>query len=262
MANEDPEPLGQGATPPSLEARVGWLGIAFASLYLGSVYIKLPAVRPGITFGDVIDIATPLVLVVLFARVVRALDPALAVREKAGLPRMPATACFLLLLGAFALVLGHGMHAAANSIHDAIVRVGTFDPFGLINWWDERVSHVAIDSSKLMMCVGLTALEGGWAAGGVRAGDASEAPGAGGILALGAAAYGFIYFAAGVEGQTVALLLPFSVIYLLWSLKRGRPFPPVRRFYTLGALVSILLFAVWGIWHRGFPEFSSVGLIP
>jgi hypothetical protein len=60
----------------------------------------------------------------------------------------------------------------------------------------------------------------------------------------------------------VPLVLPFCVAYLAWSLAKGRPFPPVRRFYTLGALVSILLFAIWGIWHRGFPEFSAVGLIP
>ena len=257
MGNEDPEPVARAA-PALLEARLGWLGIAFAFLYLGSVYMKIPAVRPGITAGDLIDIATPVVLILLFARVGRALGPALTQRESAERARGPATARMLLLMGGFALVLGHGMHVAANSIHDAIARSGTPDPFGLVNWWDERVSHAAIDGSKLMMCAGLTALEGLRGAD-ARAGGAS---GAGGLLTAGALGYGFIYFAAGVEGQTVTLLLPFSAIYLLWSLRRGRPFPPVRRFYTLGALVSVVLFAVWGIWHRGFPEFSAVGLIP
>jgi hypothetical protein len=26
-------------------------------------------------------------------------------------------------------------------------------------------------------------------------------------------------------------------------------------------LIAIILFAVWGIWQHGFPEFSEVGLI-
>jgi len=30
---------------------------------------------------------------------------------------------------------------------------------------------------------------------------------------------------------------------------------------TVAALVSLLLFAIWGIWQRGFPEFSHAGLI-
>jgi uncharacterized protein involved in response to NO len=36
---------------------------------------------------------------------------------------------------------------------------------------------------------------------------------------------------------------------------------PVRLFYTIAALTSILLFLVWGVWHRGFPEFSRTGLL-
>jgi hypothetical protein len=174
----------------------------------------------------------------------------------------------LLTLGGFALVLGHGMHVAANSIHDAVAHSRVTDPYGLIAWWDERVSHLAIDGSKVAICAGLTALEIRWnVARGAPAGESGSAadpgPLAGArILEFGAASYGLIYFAAGVEGGTTALLLPFAAAYLVWSLRRRRPFQPVRRFYTLGALVSVLLFAVWGVWHRGFPEFSAVGLIP
>jgi len=259
MGHEDPQPVAPRAALASLPARLGWLGVAFAALDLGSVYVKVPFLRPGITVGDLIDIVTPLVLVFLYALVVRGLRAEAKDRE-GGLARVfRAGPRLLLTIGGFALVLGHGMHAATNSIHDAIDRERIPDPYGLINWWDERVSHAAIDSSKMAICAGLTALENRWSAAGV------SRPGAGAglrLLIAGAAAYGFIYFAAGVEGQTVALLLPFCVAYLLWSLRRGRHFQPVRLFYTLGALVSILLFAVWGIWHRGFPEFSAVGLIP
>jgi hypothetical protein len=254
MDHEDPEPVAPDKAAATLESRLGLLGFAFLSLYLGSVYIKVPFARAGVTLGDLIDIATPMILIILIALVGRALGAGTASSHGRSGPLL------LLILGGFALLLGHGMHVAANSIHDAIDRTRMADPYGLINWWDERISHFTIDSSKLALCVGLTAIESrSYEAGGFSRRARSRGVG---FLALGALAYGFIFFAAGIEGQTVALLLPFCILYPAWSLTRGRPLPPVRRFYTLGALASIALFTVWGVWHHGFPEFSAVGLIP
>ena len=267
MGREDPGPVippaGRASpipswrsSPPPLPTRLAWLGIASAALDLASVYIKAPAIRPGVTWGDLIDIATPVLLVFLYALVLRALrviPPGDAPRPAH--PAGPAPR-LLVTLGGFGLVLGHGIHVAANSIHDAITRAGTPDPLGLVNWWDEHLSHFTIHGSKAAICIGLTALEGQGAA------PKTTAGGATGLFTAGVTAYGFITFAEGVEGQTVPLVLPFCVAYLAWSLAKGRPFTPVRRFYTLGAVVSILLFAIWGIWHHGFPEFSTVGLIP
>jgi hypothetical protein len=248
MGIEDPEPV----VTPSLATRLGWLGIASAALDLGSVYIKVPAFRSGVTWGDAIDVLTPLILVSLYALVLRALA-VLPSTDVSAVPIRPDPGARLLLgLGAIALVLGHGIHVAANSIDDAIARAGIPDPMGLAYWWDEHVSHTLIHGSKAALCVALTAVEARRSGGGAGTG----------LLVAGAMFYGFIYFADGVEGQTVALLLPFSAVYLAWSLWQRRPFQPVRRFYTLGALVSVLLFAFWGVWHRGFPEFSKVGLIP
>jgi len=274
MGIEDPEPVARRrpspipswrTAPPPLTTRLGWLGIASAALDLGSVYLKGPAVRPGVTWGDAIDVLTPLVLVLLYALVLRSLA-VIPTAEVSVAPRSRGGGAHLLLpLGAFALVLGHGIHVAANSIDDAITRAGIQDPMGLVDWWDEHVSHTLIHGSKAAFCVALTALEirRRAAGAGERGGPAASGPPAGsGLLVAGALFYGFIYFADGVEGQTVALLLPFCAAYLAWSLRRGRPFPPVRRFYTLGAIVSVLLFIFWGVWHRGFPEFSKVGLIP
>jgi len=241
-------------SPPPLAMRLGWLGIASAALDLGSVYIKAPAVRPGVTWGDLIDIATPVLLVSLYALVLRALHVVAPGESPRPARRAGAAPRLLAILGGFGLVLGHGMHVAANSIHDAITRAGTPDPQGLVNWWDEHLSHFTIHGSKAALCIGLTAVEG---RGG--AGPDGAAPC---LFAAGVAAYSFITFAEGVEGQTVPFVLPFCAAYLAWSLRKGRPFPPVRRFYTLAAALSILLFTIWGIGHRGFPEFSTVGLIP
>ena len=241
MGHPDPQPLTRWrAAPPSLPVRLGWLGIASAALDLAAVYWKMPAIRPGVTCGDLVDIATPVVLVLLYALVLRRL-PSADLR-----PRL------LFALGGFGLLIGHGIHVGANSIHDALDRAGMTDPVGLANWWDEHVSHYTIHGAKALLGVGLTALESG-------RGSEEKRPA---IFWIGALAYGFIAFTEGVEGQTVPLVLPFVVLYVAWSLGRGRPLAPVRLFYTLAALVSILLFAVWGIAHRGFPEFSQVGLIP
>jgi len=35
----------------------------------------------------------------------------------------------------------------------------------------------------------------------------------------------------------------------------------VRGFLLLVYATALLLFAVWGVWHRGFPEFSALGWI-
>jgi len=238
------------ASPPSLGARLGWLGLASAALDLTSVYWKTPAIRAGVTWGDVVDAATPVLLILLYGLVLRELSRTPSVsppRRSDARPRL------LFTLGGLGLLLGHGIHVAANSIHDAIDRAGITDPQGLANWWDERVSHMMVHGSKALICVGLTAIESRRVAGPRRPSS---------LLVAGALAYGFITFAEGIEGQTVALLLPFVLLYLAWSLGRGRPYAPVRLFYTLGAIVSILLFAYWGITHHGFPEFSQVGLIP
>jgi len=259
MGDENPEPVARlspvpswRTSPPSLASRLGWLGIASAALDLGSVYWKTPVLRPGVTCGDLIDLVTPVILILLYGIVLRELSRSHpdAPRRSGARPRL------LVALGGLGLLLGHGMHVAANSIHDAIERAGMTDPGGLANWWDEHVSHVRIHGSKALICVGLTVLESR------RASSDGATPRAGALFAIGALAYGFITFAEGVEGQTVTLVLPFVILYLAWSIGRGRPLAPVRLFYTLAAFVSILLFAFWGITHHGFPEFSRVGLIP
>ncbi|HZE18797.1 MAG TPA: hypothetical protein VE402_01635 [Candidatus Angelobacter sp.] len=239
MGDQDPEPL-----KPSIAIRLGWLGIASAALDLTAVYWKTPAIRPGVTCGDLVDVLTPVLLVLLYALVLRQL-PAVPASDRR--PRL------LFMIGCMALLIGHGIHVAANSIHDAIDRAGLADPGGLVNWWDEHVSHYAVHGAKALLCVALTAMGAG------KNPSVERRPL---LFWIGALAYGFIVFTEGVEGQTVPLVLPFVVLYLAWSLGRGRPLAPVRLFYTLAALVSILLFAYWGIAHRGFPEFSQVGLIP
>ena len=235
--------------PASLATRLAWLGILSALVDLGSAYVKFPLGPRGATAGDWIQLLGAFPLLALYAWV--ALD--LAPRAAAPGPRIAAT----LFLAGVAYALGFGVHVAANSIHDMLDHTGLGDPWGLAYFWDEHLGHYLVDASRAAFAVALTAWETKASAGGaVESGANARLP----ILA-GALAYGFIYFATGVEGQTVPLALPFSLVYAVWSFARGRAWHPIRTFYTVAAIVSLILFAIWGIWHRGFPEFSRTGLL-
>jgi len=67
-----------------------------------------------------------------------------------------------------------------------------------------------------------------------------------------------------VEGQTAPLGVPFAVLVSLFGLARDRPRPrrqPLLSFFVFAHLFAALLFAVWGAYWGGLPEFSQVGLI-
>ena len=229
-----------------LTARLAWLGILTALVDLGSAYVKAPLLPRGVTAGDLIQILGAFPLLSLYAWI--ALD--LHARHPAA-----ARIASVLFIAGVAYALGFGVHVAANSIHDMLDQTGLGDPWGLAYFWDEHLGHYVVDASRVAFAVCLTAWE---SKAGAAWGGMASAP-----LVLGALAYGFIYFATGVEGQTVPLALPFSLAYAVWSLARRRTgvTGPVRAFYTIAALTSILLFLVWGVWHRGFPEFSRTGLL-
>jgi hypothetical protein len=129
------------------------------------------------------------------------------------------------------------------------------------------MGHVPADAARILFVVALLALERD-RAGGLRAGPGSPPPAMPGAHRLlhvaGALAYGFIYFATAVEGQTVFLALPFCVALAIHGLasratSAGRA--PVRAFFVASAFVSLLLFAIWGVWQRGFPEFTRAGIL-
>lgn len=231
--------------PASLTARLAWLGILSALVDLGSAYVKVPLAPRGVTAGDLIQLLGTFPLLALYGSI------ALDLHTRHASPRL----ALLLFVAGITFALGSGVHVAANSIHDMLDHMKLGDPWGLAYFWDEHLGHYMVDASRAAFAVGLTALE-------------SQSPraaeeGAPWPLPLGALAYGFIYFATGVEGQTVPLALGVSIGFAMGSLARGgmRTDRPVRTFYAVAAITSIVLFLIWGIWHRGFPEFSRTGLL-
>lgn len=229
----------------ALPATLLAFGAASLLFDLGCVLIKTPFLRPGVTVGDAIETLGVYVVLAFFAR---------AVRLAGGSPRLAG-------LAAVTFAVGHGIHVAANSLHDLADRMAAGDPFGLLDFWDEHASHYLIDVGRLLFAASLFVLPEGPG----RPGRASRS--AMWLATAGGAAYGFITFASGVEGQTVPLVLPFYLVAGGWLAVTALGAAPrlgeasVRRFYAAATVTALVFFAIWGVWHRGFPEFTETGIL-
>jgi hypothetical protein len=222
------------------------LGVASAAFDLGCVLIKTPFLRPGVTLGDAIEAVGVYVVLALFARTRRLAG---GIAPLAG-------------LAAVTYAFGHGIHVAANSIHDLADRSGAGDPTGLLDFWDERAGHYLVEGGRILFAASVLAAPR-------RAAD-SWSPRGGTpalVTALGGAAFGFITFASAVEGQTVPLVLPFYAFLTAYAAASARGVGAarggtwVRLFFVAAAVTALLFFAIWGVWQHGFPEFTRVGII-
>jgi len=235
------------------------LGAALCLAQLASFYWKAPLGPRGVTAADWLDLASTYVVVLLYAWVL------LAVRDGRGATRgapVPRAAALLLALAAVTWILGRGVHVASNSLHDWLDHTGGRDGWGLFNFWDEALGHLLEDAGTIGFAIGIT-----WAEEASRHESMAEVGGRGWLVA-GAVCYGFIFFAGGVEGGTVPLTLPWSLIYTVWALAavRGRRDAPGARpallFFLAAFMTAFVLFLFWGLLHGGFPEFSATGFGP
>jgi len=123
-------------------------------------------------------------------------------------------------------------------------------------FFDEDMGHLLAHGGLLLATYGLLLVA-----------DSARAQPADWRSLAAAPLFGFAYFCDGVEGQTVFLLLPGAAIGALWAAAAARHQGAgvlrhsVRSFLLLAYATALILFAVWGIWHRGFPEFSALGWI-
>ena len=134
---------------------------------------------------------------------------------------------------------GQAIHLAANS-------VGNAAPGEPAHLWDETVGHY-------LWYVGFALIVATLAA------TLSERRYRGGIAAqLLAVLVGFTWFTNSVEGQTPWLGIAAAALFAVWGLftRDG-----LGRLLLTAYGVSLVLFAVFGIWQGGFPEFSKLGWI-
>jgi hypothetical protein len=115
-----------------------------------------------------------------------------------------------------------------------------------VHLWDETVGHyVWFAGFALLVAVLAVALADRRPRGGL----------AGQVVAL---LVGFTHFTNSVEGQTAWFGIGTAVVFLTWGVftRDG-----MGRYLVTSYGVSVVLFAAFGIWQDGFPEFSELGWI-
>lgn len=238
--------------------RVSMLTLIFAVLslvfFLLLVFVRNPfPFYPLMSYQDAIDNLTPLTLIPIYWLLFR--------HAAKGYSSMGEEIAFVVLAAFW--VEGQGMHLAANSInnlienlsHSQVIDVTGTEIFRLTYFYDEVLGHYLRDIGILGLAALLIYRE--W----------RQPAGVGGsrwTTILAGVIYGFTYYCVFLEGQTVALGLPFAVAVVLFTVIRGRrrlAQQPVLRFFFVTCLLAFLLFTGWGLYWGGFPEFSEVGLI-
>ena len=238
--------------------RLSLLTLLFAILsfvfFILLVFLRIPFhLYPTMSYQDAIDLLTPLVLIPIYWVFFRD-----ASNKRSSLPEEIA----FVALAVF-WVEGQGMHLSANSIsnlivnlsHDLTIDITGTDIYSLTYFFDEHLSHTLWHIGVLGLAALLIYREWRQPVGEVTAWRAAIP---GGIL------YGFTYFAIFLEGQTLALGLPFAFLLVLITLIWGRRKlngQPLLSFFFVTCLVAALFFSVWGLYWGGFPQFSEVGLV-
>ncbi len=199
--------------------------VIFAAVFF--VFHQLPSILFTHRVEAAVDVLTPFAVVAATVAVLLALAA----------PRGPVLAA---VVAGVLYVHGHGVHLAANSIHNEGAQGN------LVYFWDERFSHI----ESVLGWFGLVAAF--CLAERVSPRSPSTSPA---LLALAALLLGWTFFTSTVEGQTWWLELPAAALFGLTALRSRRPLlSAAAGAFAIGAA----LIAVWAVWHGGVPEFSAL----
>jgi hypothetical protein len=134
---------------------------------------------------------------------------------------------------------GHGIHLAANSIANA-------EPSEAAHLWDETVGHWLWYGGFAGVVLALALVF-----------DDLPAPRRLWSLPV-AAAFGFTVFTNSVEGGAAALGFATGLAFTAWGVRRiGRATELLAASYG----VTLVCLVGWGVYWRGFPQFSELGWI-
>ena len=225
-----------------------WLILAFATAF--TIFIVAPpflgtsfGAYPLVHWADVLDLATPLVLIPLYWLL---FSDSGRIRRGLGL-----MLTFLVLAALW--TEGQGMHLSANSISN-LFAPGATAVHTLIHFYDEVLSHYLWHAGMigLSAVLALAPLEKGSVPSRMRWV----------VISASAVLYGFTYFAAVDEGGTVPMGLPAAIIILfalLITRRRQLRSHNLIAFFFLGYSFAVVLFAIWFLMTGGFPEPSAMG---
>jgi hypothetical protein len=201
-------------------AAVGRAYLAFAAAFF--VFHQIGTVLASDRLATAVDLATPFAVAAATAALLSALDA----------PRGPVLAA---IAAGVLYADGHGIHLAANAIHNEGVDDST------VYFWDERFGHI----EAVLGWLGLVAA--------ICAADRTERGSR--LLAPGALLLGWTFFTSTVEGQTWWLVLPAAALFAAWAVRTPRP---LVRASAAALLIGAALIGVWAAWHGGVPEFSDL----
>ena len=237
--------------------RLSLLTLIFAFLtlvfILVVVFLRITfPLYPLVSYQDVFGILPPLVFIPVYWLLFRHASAETSLGQEIG---------FMVLAALW--VEGQGIHLSANSIDNLIevlarnqvINIKTTDIYNLTFFLDERLSHYLMHVGMLGLAVLLIYRE--WR-------NPASLATTWWAAILAGIIYGFSYFCLFIEGQTVALGLPFGLMLVLFVLIWGRnqlAQRPVLAFFFITCLVALLLFTIWGLYWGGFPQFSDVHLL-
>ena len=201
--------------------------------HIGTILSGAGELGPRMRVADLADLLTPGLTIGLAAWALAALRPSRGL-------------WWLFGAGSVLLVDGHGIHLAANSIDNVQAEGATGDLHDLTYLWDEHVGHYLWYSGVVLVALALLLA--------LRARPPFRGPWPyvlGVLVAL-------THFDNDVEGQTPALGIVAAVVLaaLGWRYR-----DTAARAVGVAYAMSLVLFAVFGIWQGGFPEFSKLGWI-
>jgi len=224
--------------------------LAFAILY--AVFLIAPALLSQqfapyslLKNGDILDLLTPLVLLPLYWLML----------EHGGVGDATARERFVFVILAAAWAMGQGMHLGANAVGHLLDAFQATDAYALNHFLDEDLSHYIWHAASIGLIVLLLARQSRAPFADERSSFVME-----GIAAV---LYGLTYFIVTIEAGTLPLGLPFALALVAFGLMRRAQLrqQPLAAFFVFSMLLALILFAGWGLYWRGFPEFSRVGII-
>lgn len=215
------------------------MGPAFLSSQFGAY--------PLIKIGDVLDVFTPLVIIPLYWLLFYHADE----NEP---PKVHQSIWFLVIAGLW--IEGQGMHLSANSIGHLLKDMLDTDVYQLTDFYDEFLSHYLWHIGTVGFAALLVFCE--WVASSGKERTNFGLVGVAGII------HGFNYFTMIVEAKTGLFGVPFAALFVIFGLVKGREklgAKPLLAFFFITFLIASILFAGWGLYWDGLPEFSAVGII-
>jgi hypothetical protein len=225
-----------------------WILLTFAAAF--AVVFLLPpftpfafAPDPQLRWGDVLDFATPVVMLPMYW---------LVLSHRRVAPVRWEMVIFL-VLGAI-WIEGQGVHLAANAIghHPAPGAAHS-----VTELFDEKVGHLLWHGAALALAVLIV----------VRGIEAVSGRARSTRLTVGLAAlvYGFAFFLIAVEGATAILVAAGSIVIVALALRDGPRallHRPTAAFFGGSHTLTLVLLGAWFVyWGGRLPEFSSLGLI-